>query len=369
MFQKKLIVSFLGIICISILNITIDAKYPQKRIVSVPVADLRFEPQEISSDVQLPTSDLTNPLQITQLLLGEYIVAYEEYTDKNNCIWLKSHAMQQEKFVGPCGWLGYPGWIKADQTIEVATYPAYNIVVRSMTTNLTDIDGNISHTVSVGTRFQGIKINENVWKVTLPNQTTAYIKNEEIYEIVPTIQESIDGLRVSIINKAKEFVGNWYSWGGRSAQSKLFGNISSVDCSALVNLSFLAHGLQLPRMSKEQFLTSCEIKSGADLQPGDLIFYASVFKNPIHKNPLQIDHIMIYLGDNKLLEATFADERKIRTTDCDTRIGKACHQIKSGEIIKYLGEEYFVYFGTFFNNIGTIQKLRDEALKNEYGIA
>lgn len=366
MFQKIFKISFLGIIGISILPITIHTKYPQKRIVSVPVADLRFEPQEISQDVQLPTSDLNNPLQITQLLLGEYLVAHEEYTDKDNCIWLKAHAMQQEKFVGPCGWLGYPGWIKADQTVKVNAYPAYNIVVHSMLANLTDIDGNILQTVSIGTRFQGVQVSETLWQVILPHATTAYVKHKDIYEIVPMLQESVDHLRASIIAKAKEFIGFWYSWGGRSAQSKLFGNISSVDCSALINLSFLAHGLQLPRMSKEQFLTSSEIKSGADLLPGDLIFYASVFKNPNHKNPLLIDHIMMYLGDNQLIEATFADDHTTRITACDQRVGKPCREIQSGDIVKDDGEEYFVYFGTFFNSIKNLQKLRDEALRNEY---
>lgn len=344
----------------------ISAIYPQKRVVIVPVADLRFEPEAISPKVQLPTSDLTNPLQITQLLLGEYIMAYEEVMDTNNEAWLKVYAIQQEKFVGPSGWLGYPGWIKKNQTIEVGQYPACNIVISAMFANLTDASGDIVQTVSVGTRFQAIKINENFWKITLPNQTTAYIRHDDIYEIVPTLQESIDQLRVSIINKSKEFLGYWYSWGGRSAQSELFGNISSVDCSALVNLSFLAHGLQLPRMSKEQFLASSEIKSGANLQPGDLIFYASVFKNKNYKNPLLIDHIMIYLGDNQLIEATFADDHKIRITACDERVGKPCHDIQSGDIIKDFDEEYFVYFGTFFNDLESLQKLRDNALKNTY---
>jgi cell wall-associated NlpC family hydrolase len=342
------------------------ASFPQKRIVTVPVADLRFEPQAISQLVELPTSDLTNPLQITQLLLGEYIMAYEECTDQNNEIWLRVHAIQQEKFVGPCGWLGYPGWIKASQTIEVDEYPSCSIVVRTMLANLTDADGSTVQTVSMGTRLHGAKINDAIWQVTLPDGSVAYINAQDVYEIVPKIEESVDELRTAIINKAQEFVGSWYSWGGRSAQSNLFGNISSVDCSALINLSFLAHGLQLPRMSKEQFLASTEIKSGKELQPGDLIFYASVFRNKNYKNPLLIDHIMIYLGDNQLLEATFADERKIRITNCDTRIGKACHEIESGEIIKYVGEEYFVYFGTFFNDKKSLQKLRDNALKNMY---
>lgn len=346
----------------------IQSTYPQKRVVSVPVADLRFEPQAISSEVLLPTSDLKNPLQITQLLLGEYIMAYEECIDHNNELWLKVHAIQQEKFVGPCGWLGYPGWIKASQTIEVNQYPAYNIVVRSLLADLMDEAGNKLLTVSVGTRFQATKINDLIWQVTLPNEMIAYINDEDIYAITPEIQESIDELRTGIINKAKEFLGSWYSWGGRSAQSDLFGNISSVDCSALVNLSFLAHGLQLPRMSKEQFLASTEIQSGAQLQPGDLIFYASVFRNKSYKNPLLIDHIMIYLGNNQLIEATFADDHKIRITDCDQRVGKACKDIQSGDVIKYDDEEYFVYFGTFFNNLASLQKLRNNALDSSYNL-
>lgn len=347
----------------------VNFDYPQKRIVCIPVADLRFEPESISSKVQLPSSDLTNPLQITQLLLGEYLIAYEESIDNNNESWLKVYAIQQEKFVGPSGWIGYPGWIKKNQTIEVESFPSYNIVVHSMLADIMDINGNIIETVSIGTRFQGAKINDSAWQVSLPNGTIGYISNNNIYEIAPILQESIDDLRQSIINTSKEFLGFWYSWGGRSAQSSLFGNISSVDCSALINLSFLAHGLQLPRMSKEQFLTSHQIYSGADLQPGDLIFYASVFKNRNYKNPLLIDHIMMYLGDNQLIEATFADEHQIRITACDTRIGKPCHEIRSGDIIKYDEEEYFVYFATFFNNQDSLQKLRNNCLEHEYSLS
>lgn len=344
----------------------IYATYPEKRIISVAVADLRFEPQAIAPTVQLPTSDLTNPLQITQLLLGEYVIAYEEHIDEQNCRWLKVHALQQEKFVGPCGWLGYPGWIKADQTIAVDDYPSYNIVVQSMLAPVYDHQNNTILTVSVGTRFAGIKAADDLWQITLPDQTVAYIKDENIYEIIPQVQESVDELRTSIIAKSKEFVGSWYSWGGRSAQSHLFGNISSVDCSALVNLSFLAYGLQLPRMSKEQFLASSEITSGADLQPGDLIFYASVFKNKNFKNPLLIDHIMIYLGDDQLIEATFADDHTTRITACDQRVGKPCRELQSGDIVKEQGEEYFVYFATFFTTPEQMQTLRDEALKHQY---
>ncbi len=362
---------FLNSMIISFISITFNyatalPTYPQKRIVSVPVANLLFETQAPLADVQLPTSDLTNPLQITQLLMGEYIIAHEEKLDENNNVWLKVNAIQQEKFIGPSGWLGYPGWLRKDQTKEVAAFPVYNIVVKAMLANILDPDGNIVQTVSIGTRFTGTQINDILWQIILSDQTTGYIKNTDIYELVPTVQESVQELRDGIIATSKEFLGNWYSWGGRSAQSELFGNISSVDCSALINLSFLAHGLQIPRMSKEQFLSSTVIKLGKDLQPGDLIFYASVFKNPNYKNPFQIDHIMMYLGNNLLIESTIADDQKVRITACDQRIGKPNEQIEAGEIIKYDGEEYYVYFSTFFNDLASLQKLRDDALNNEY---
>lgn len=48
----------------ALLSQTAMVMYTKKMVISVPVADLRFEPQRHDPGLKLPTSDLTNPLQI-----------------------------------------------------------------------------------------------------------------------------------------------------------------------------------------------------------------------------------------------------------------------------------------------------------------
>ena len=235
-----------------------------------------------------------------------------------------------------------------------------------------DHAGNLLQTFSMGTRFKAVKVDKEYWKVTLENNHNAYFQDTDIYHIKPKVKESIQELRHSIIETAKKFLDFPYSWGGRTAYNQGFGNISSVDCSGLLNVSFLAHGLQIPRMSKDQFLHSLEIKDGSELNPADFIFFASVHKNPIqtslNKHPLHIDHVMMYIGNNEMIESTGAeDAMNVRVIDCTKRIGKACHDITSGEIVTYNDEKYYVYFGTFFTE-EMIQTLRNDALKSNYEI-
>ncbi len=240
------------------------SQFPHKRIITVPVADLRAKPEANPADLQLPTSDLKNPLQITQILLGEQILVHEQFIDEYNQTWFKISTLQQQYYRLPLGWHGYPGWIQANQTMEVDAYPTYNLVVNNYLAEIFDQEGQPIFMVSIGTRLLGnytislsavIKnpLELKIWQITLPDGRIGFIKDSDVYCIDQAVQESADDLRQSIVATAIQFLGNWYSWGGRSAQCDEFG-ISSVDCSALVNLSFLAHGLQLPRMSHEQFL-------------------------------------------------------------------------------------------------------------------
>jgi cell wall-associated NlpC family hydrolase len=136
-------------------------------------------------------------------------------------------------------------------------------------------------------------------------------------------------------------------------------DISSVDCSAMINLSYIAHGLQIPRMSREQFLDCEEIMHGKDLQPGDLIFFASIYKHPF-----RIDHVMLYTGNEQLIEATFSGEHKVRMISFKDRVGQDLADVTSGDIIDSDGDLYHIYFGTFFKKL---QELRDNALRYSYG--
>jgi len=354
--------------------------YPKKMIINVPVVNLNFHPEFIDPNLTLPTLETTNPLLITQMLMNEYLIANSEYIDQQGNKWLNVNAIQQENFTTPFGWHGYPGWIPAHQASEVQEFPHYNIVIKNLIANLEDHAGNILNHFSMGTRLKAIKVDKEYWKITLPDGKNAYLEDADIYHIKPTIKETLQELRHSIIATSKKFLNSLYSWGGRTAHNQIFGNISSVDCSGMINVSFLAHGLQIPRMSKDQFLHALEIGHGAELQPADLIFFASVTKNSIapsvnkqliykgaiNKHPLYIDHVMMYIGNDELIESTGAhDALMVRIIDCEKRIGKPCSQITSGDIITFKDEKYYVYFATFFTD-EMIAKAREDALTTEY---
>lgn len=362
-----------------IISLQLNSSYPKKMIINVPVANLNFKPELIDPNIMLPTTDRTNPLLITQMLMYEYLIAQGEHIDENGTKWLNVNAIQQETFITSTGWHGYPGWIPAAQATEVDQYPACNVVVKNLIAQIKDFAGNIITTVSIGTRFPGQRVTANLWQVTLPDHAVGYISSNDLYEMKPKVKETILELRKSIIEKSKKFLGSLYSWGGRTAHDQIFGNICSADCSGMINVCFLAHGLQIPRMSKDQFLDALEIKNGEDLKPADLIFFASVSKNPgiknpyklMNKHPLHIDHVMMYIGNGELIESTAADYQIVRIINCEKRIGKPCHEIISGDIISSGdlivndNQKYYIYFATFFTD-EMIQSLRNNALKNNY---
>ena len=92
----------------------------------------------------------------------------------------------------------------------------------------------------------------------------------------------------TIVATAKKYIGVPYVWGGSSP--------SGFDCSGLVQYAFKAHGINLPRTSKQQW-TVGKLISKADLKPGDLVFFANTYTTGI-------SHVGIYVGDNQFIHAS-----------------------------------------------------------------
>ncbi|HUB73483.1 MAG TPA: bifunctional lytic transglycosylase/C40 family peptidase [Solirubrobacteraceae bacterium] len=65
-----------------------------------------------------------------------------------------------------------------------------------------------------------------------------------------------------------------YVWGGESP--------SGYDCSGLVQASYRAAGISLPRTAQEQFDAGPHLPATAPLQPGDLVFFGSSTSNVTH---------------------------------------------------------------------------------------
>jgi cell wall-associated NlpC family hydrolase len=65
-----------------------------------------------------------------------------------------------------------------------------------------------------------------------------------------------------------------YVWGGESP--------SGYDCSGLVQASYRAAGISLPRTAQEQFDAEPHLPAGVPLQPGDLVFFGASTSNVAH---------------------------------------------------------------------------------------
>ncbi len=89
-----------------------------------------------------------------------------------------------------------------------------------------------------------------------------------------------------IIATAKKYMGVPYLWGGTTP--------AGFDCSGFVQYVFKQHGIQLPRVSRDQYKVGTYV-SKANLKPGDLVFFGSGGT---------VSHLGIYMGDGQFIHAS-----------------------------------------------------------------
>ena len=101
----------------------------------------------------------------------------------------------------------------------------------------------------------------------------------------------------SPVDVARQYLGVPYLFGGTNPRVGL-------DCSGLVQLVYGQVGVNLPRTAQQQYDATFRV-SPADLQPGDLVFFARTYADP-HD---WVTHVGIYIGDGLQINAPDTGQR------------------------------------------------------------
>ncbi len=103
-----------------------------------------------------------------------------------------------------------------------------------------------------------------------------------------------EGVARTAISFALAELGKPYVWGATGPDT--------YDCSGLILRAFQSAGINLPRVSRQQFYAGGHVPV-RQAQPGDLLFYAT---DP--RDPATIHHVTLYMGDGQMVEAPYSGE-------------------------------------------------------------
>jgi cell wall-associated NlpC family hydrolase len=107
------------------------------------------------------------------------------------------------------------------------------------------------------------------------------------------------------IQTALSKVGSPYAWGASGP--------NSFDCSGFTRYAFAAVGMNLPHSSRAQYGLGVPV-SRAELQPGDLVFFA--------QGSSVIDHVGLYIGNGMMVHArTYGTPASVTSVDMRGYVG------------------------------------------------
>ena len=161
--------------------------------------------------------------------------------------------------------------------------PAANILTNAGTSGVSAAAGNIIQ--AAGDAVSGTTGTSILSRSNVIEAGTSIVKS--ISSSLPVIATTAS--RQALIQYAKQFLGNPYVYGGTSLTD-------GADCSGFVQQIFRHFGITTGRSSRDQYANAQPI-SFEQLQPGDLVFYASGD---------YINHVAIYAGDGVIIHAANA---------------------------------------------------------------
>ncbi len=102
-------------------------------------------------------------------------------------------------------------------------------------------------------------------------------------------QKTAQQVKQELVADSYNYLGVPYVWGGTTT--------AGFDCSGFVSFMFSKHGVDIPRVTSGGYYQMGTAVSRANLEPGDLVFYAV-------NRPGEISHVGFYVGNNQFISAT-----------------------------------------------------------------
>ena len=310
---------------------------PQTMVVGVPVADLLVSYGNVCHEIffdpeQTPILSKHNGNQLSQLLLGEVV----QVVGLENG-WAAVRATEQQVFnKATNSWEGCPGWVRYDQLLPIPQHyiKKQQLFVRKswVPVYLEKDNADSFLEVCLGTRLMGIEKGDREWKVALPDGRMGYIASGDVQvqpqrRIEALFDDTVEEVRFrkSLAKLSLFFLEHpYYIWGGRSLHSPSIPNqYTGSDCSGATGLMYAAFGIAIPRGSLGQLMKSRKLKKLSSQGIGDLIF--------LGKSETQIDHVMMYLGNNNFFELTGRVKPGACINKGEKYFGKPILDVKAGD--------------------------------------
>lgn len=107
-------------------------------------------------------------------------------------------------------------------------------------------------------------------------------------ERVPT--EEVPSARARVVETALEAMGEPYRWGANSSDR-------GFDCSGLVWYAYRSHGIDIPRVSRDQARAGRDVPPEvARLRPGDILLFGD--------GAGRVTHVGLYVGEERFIHST-----------------------------------------------------------------
>jgi gamma-D-glutamyl-L-lysine dipeptidyl-peptidase len=283
------------------------AAAPPSAYVDVSVATVWTAP---ASPRPVDQPALTNPVNIPGWLGGMSLADKLALTDYNLTQTQALYGSRVYILARQAGWdevavpgqptpknpLGYPGWVPSAQLTAAPGFAALAghrpfALVQSPTAWLYDNSALTQENIQISadTRLPVLARAGQAILVATPDGGGKWLsaRDAAVYLSASDIPYPTGA---SLVAYAERFLNTPYLWGGRSG--------FAFDCSGFTSTIYQVNGITIPRDADAQAqYGGGRMVSTDDLQPGDLLFYAT------SPDPGSIYHVAMYIGHQQMIEA------------------------------------------------------------------